>query len=250
MTHVPGHLPEFEVREGVAPEVRVPSHRVLSPADMDTLEHRIEGVEEGLARLASLVGGSDKLVETSWGPLPVTQSRMGIRRAGDSMFYPAGSLSAHTTALTVTSPLDTLFAMPFYVSEPVEIDALALHVSTSASGNIRLGVYEDGSNLYPSRLLFDAGTVSTFGTGLKTLAFEPRTLRRGVNWIACVSDNSGSAIHRVREDGVGWPILGHASASAFYIGWSVSFTYALLPGTYPIGASKSQFVPLLLARIA
>lgn len=95
--------------------------------------------------------------------------------------------SASTTKIMTA---DTIYAYPFLVARAMTIDRLAVEVTTGASGKIiRLGIYANGTNLYPGALVKDAGTVSAT-TAAVVAATISQALTKGLYWLVLVSDGT------------------------------------------------------------
>lgn len=89
--------------------------------------------------------------------------------------------TAETTSLTT----DKLYAYPLAIARALTIDRLGLYVSVAASGNARLGIYNDNGNVYPGSLLLDAGAVDISTTGIKEIIIS-QALTKGLYWLALI----------------------------------------------------------------
>ena len=156
------------------------------------------------------------------------------------------------TALTTGAPtVNNLRAIPFVVSKVITIDQMAINVTTvgaGGTGNARIGIYEDNGNSYPGALIVDAGTNITTSTGVKTFTTGlPVTLDPGLYWLVYVHNNTTTA-PTIRSFAVASliPVLGYASTlpTNQQFGWSVAFTFAALPATYPTGAVAITAIPI------
>lgn len=161
------------------------------------------------------------------------------------------------TAMGTGAPsANILRAIPFLVEKTTTIDQMAINVTTAAAGNARVGIYNDNGNNYPSALVVEATAttqINTGSTGVKIATDNlPVTLQPGLYWLAIV----GNAAPTIRVFSVGTliPILGYASTlpTNAQFGWSVSFTYAALPATFPSGASAiiGTPIPAVFVRIS
>lgn len=166
-------------------------------------------------------------------------------RAGTSPFeswYMAGhSVGAVSSSNTLTA--NRIYAFPFRASESMTLDRMGVRVTTSAAGNLRLGIYAlDGNNL-PSSLTLDAGTVSVSSTGIKTATIN-QLLTPGLYAAVAVSDVAPTLGAAIAANQIHF--YGEASdlSSAQPNGYA-SFTYDVLPSTFPSGitaASSNLFI--------
>ena len=165
--------------------------------------------------------------------------RMG---ATEDRWYCAGIDNA--TVLTTGAPTaNVLRAMPFPKYRQRTLDRIAINVTTLTAGNARLGIYADDGNCYPGSRILDAGAVDTGTTGVKALTIS-QVLTPGLYWLVLVS-NAASTIRALSVGGA-IPILGLANdlSTAPGVGWSVAFTYAALPATFPADAAAITAVPI------
>lgn len=164
-----------------------------------------------------------------------------ILRTGEYSHFLPGTIRSATLLLTA----NVLYAHAFLVPRDITVDRIAVDVQAlAASKSLRLGIYNNGTNLYPGSLLLDAGTVSVNTTGVKAVTID-RALTKGLYWLAMVGDGTPSL------DGT-YPhlnVLGHLSTNFAKLntGWEVAHTYGVLPDPYTAGGSFSDKV---LASIA
>lgn len=156
------------------------------------------------------------------------------------------------TALTTGAPtVNNLRVTPFIVSKVMTVDQMAINVTTAgaASGcTADVGIYADNGNSYPGARVIDAGSAVVSATGVKTFTTNlPVMLDPGLYWLA-YEHNCATTVPTIRSFAVASliPILGSASTlpTNQQFGWSVAFTYAALPATYPTGASTITAVPI------
>lgn len=200
--------------------------------------------------------------EDGWGTLVnanfdtldrVGESLFPFRRKGSSenRWYCAGVNTADALTTGVPSA-NILRALPFLVPQPITIDQLAINVTaSSASTAARLGVYADGGNLYPSTLIVDAGVVDTSSTGVKSLSINNSIEAGSLVWFVIVG-NGGPTL-RALPIAACMNVLGFDSTlgTASGVGWSVSFTYGVLPSTFPGAATAitTTPIPAIFARL-
>ncbi|KKN26263.1 hypothetical protein LCGC14_0876380 [marine sediment metagenome] len=203
-------------------------------------------IEATLQRHTALLGiliGDQTLGNVLLGPFPGSLSSMSVRRA-DSEVYIAGTLNG--TITTTTEPLigNILRVMPIYVPEfPNIIDSLTMEVTAAGVGGTkaRLGIYQDGVNLYPGKLLLDAGTINVDSIGFKTITMR-QELPRGLSWVGVLSDSGAVQFRSIASGSAsgGWAILGHLNTnySTEYLQWFVARAFGVLPDQFPAGGAK------------
>lgn len=99
----------------------------------------------------------------------------------DQLYKPASPVS--TTAFTPVT--GTTYYLPFYVGVQTTFDRIGFTQSGAGSGNVRLGIYNDGGG-YPTTVLADAGQVA-YGTASTTYTATfstAQTLAIGWYWLA------------------------------------------------------------------
>ena len=217
----------------------------MQPPVYDSKEARIRRLEAQVGRLLQ-----DSRIGASFtGPLPESASALGLRRTG--VYYPSNTLNILPTFGGSAPGADVLNAVPFYVPDSSRIaDRIAIEIATGAAGNIRLGIYDSDRNLYPGRLLLDAGATSTASASLKEMTIR-QGLTRGLKWLAMVQ--SGTALlRRISPAAPGiWAPLGfNASTEQVTVNWYVAFNYAALPAKFPVGAGGGQWGPVIYLRFA
>ena len=155
-----------------------------------------------------------------------------------------------STATTVATVVNYLYAFPFYYENPRTIDRLAFYVSTAGvAGSVgRVGIYEATSpdNLYPDSLIIDGGEMACDSTGAKTAtvsqALEPKKLYWFVFTFGVGTPTlRACTIYSVAD------FLGFANtlATAHNTGIRVATAYAALPATFPSGAALITTNPML-----
>lgn len=162
-----------------------------------------------------------------------TKDPMEIWRVGEYYCWPTCS---YATAELVA---DRLYAMPLLIARDITIDRMAVYVATESGGhNARLGIYKNGTNLYPGTLLLDAGTVSVGSTGLKEITGLNQKLIKGIYFVVIVTDGTPTMRVNVYTH-ISPPVLGLVAASIAYPNefWIVTFSYAALPDPYTAGGA-------------
>lgn len=174
----------------------------------------------------------------------------GYRRTGDNFYGGHPGIAALTTMTVVAN---RLYTVPLYVPAAITVDRINIHVTTFAGTNARLGIYNNGTNMYPGTLLLDAGTVLTTGLGMKSIVIS-QALAAGFYWLVAVFDGTptvGCIYYPI-------PLLGtaptnFANGGFHYHSWYVAFTYDVLPATFPgagtiLGGGPNM--PAIMVRIA
>lgn len=155
------------------------------------------------------------------------------------------SASGGTALSTATLTNNVLYAMPFFVGKNSVLDRVAINITTlQAASAARLGIYADDGNNYPGALVLDAGTVPCTGTGVQTITIS-KYLKAGFYWLVIVTNVNSIAIRGLAVAGAA-PVLGldNTLGTAPGLGWSVAFTYAALPASYPATTTVLIAVPL------
>ena len=149
--------------------------------------------------------------------------------------YLAEILHSHYNLGTLALVADTLYAVPFVVYRDLTVDRIGVTVTGFDAGtNIRLGIYEDGTNIYPGALVLDAGVVSSASNALVVITIS-QALTKGLYHLALVSD--GTPTIRVNQQGL-TQLGGTTSApQTNNDGWTVAFTYAALPNPFTAGGA-------------
>jgi hypothetical protein len=159
--------------------------------------------------------------------------------------YVAGCQAIHGSAIQgTTSPaVNTLFAMPFYVPRASKFDTISFNITTgAASSNARAGVYLDSGNMYPGKLYYDTGAISTVSSGVKntTITAGLQIFPPGLYWLTWECDVTGLQVMSHGTANTMDALLGRlptlgATVNAY--GYSVAHTFGSLPDPYPSSAS-------------
>ena len=141
-----------------------------------------------------------------------------------------------------------LYACPFLIARNMTADRIGVEVATLLTGSLRMGIYANGTNLYPGALLLDAGVVDTSTTGLKELTIN-LALTRGLIWLAFVADAAPN-LYRVGRESM-FNLLGTATTIITpYATWKVAQTYGALPNPFTAGGAVDADLWLLGLRFA
>lgn len=175
-----------------------------------------------------------------------TRNPWEIARTGEYVWYQAMQGSG-TPAMTANQ----LYAIPFTVPRAITIDRLAVEVTTGADGKyVRVGVYNNGTNLYPGTLNTDVGTALVTNTGIKAVTITGNlSLTKGLYWMAIVSDGTPS----LRGCAFYYCLAGQLATdfSKLQHGWKVAFTYAALPDPFTTGGAlqSTNVCPAVIPRL-
>ena len=169
-------------------------------------------------------------------------------------WYPAGGL-AGTALVATTTTANRLYAVPFSVTKTQTLDRLAFNVTTASNNHFaRVGIYQTtgGISLYPTSLVYDSGSISMTGTGLKNASTAISvTMTPGLYWFVFLTDNS-PGVNGIVVTGAP-PVFGYAKSltGAAQVGLYVAYTYDVLPDTFPSGASiQTSTFPGIFARFS
>ena len=178
-----------------------------------------------------------------------TRNAWEIQRTGEYLAFLQNTSNDRKEALVA----DKLYALPFVVARSMTFDRIAMEVTTLVDpSNIRMGIYNNGTNLYPGTLKLDAGTVSSATTGIKAITINHQ-LTKGLYWIVCVSDDVPTVM---AYDKTLFPIgLKLTDFTYDRAGWYADHTYGALPDPYPAGADIDYFgasarAPIIALRLA
>lgn len=201
----------------------------------EDLETRVQRLEDAIAALQ----GDTRLANLPYGTLKDARSHLALRSLSGSYGYYLGGIIgvAHTTSDAALAA-DRLHAIPFYMPDvPNVVIEIGIRVTGAAAGNYRLGIYDDGgeAQLYPHKLLLDAGVVSASSTGEKGITIK-QEFSRGLKWLAIVGSLVTPAIRKIATGS--WGLLGTAHAGGIsYNHYYKAFSYAALPDPFPAGAT-------------
>jgi len=189
-------------------------------------------------------------LRVSDGSKVLTLSPSKILRSG--RYY--GSFDTAATFTTLTISANTLYATPFFVPHGARFDSIAINVTTASSGRMaRVGIYTDSGDAYPYALVpgTDVGELDVGTTGVKQNVIDV-TLHPGLYWLALVS-NGSPTLRAIPVGSLDSEVLGLGSdlGTVPGVGYTISYTYAPLPSTFPTGASiHTSTIPLVAVRKA
>ena len=218
--------------------------KVAAPAAADDIA-RLDTVTTHAGATTAVHGVGASTVESAAGAqakVDVVANTVAPYRTADR-WYCVGMVNSGELTTSGAMPANILRAMPLPVPMSRTLDRIAINVATASAGLLRLGIYRD-SNVYPSSLVLDAGTVDTETIGVKALTIS-QALTPGLYWVVLVHDGTPAVtaplhfMSLLNVLGVGSALFGNAG-----VGWTVSFTYAALPASFPTGATPITAVPV------
>jgi len=141
-----------------------------------------------------------------------------------------------------------IYALPFHVPITQSFDRIAIHVATEVTGGaIRLGIYNDNGDCYPSSLLLDAGLVNTTTTGLKEIVINV-TLSPGLYWLVLLAAVLGNFLGG--HSAYYLPVGRTGPYATGYNCWSISYNFNPFPSTFPAGATLTTLREVIALRRA
>jgi hypothetical protein len=220
-------------------------------ANLITIDANASETIDGMLSIQLAQRGESVLLQsdgTNWRILERRDYDISAYRAKGSTLNLWYTSPITSDAQTTGAPtVNVLRATPFIVSKTTTVDQMGIFVQTAgANSTPRVGIYADNGNMYPGALIVDAGTQSAATTGTKTYTTGlPVTLDPGLYWLVHVT-NATAATIRTFAVGSLIPVLGYPSAlgAAPNFGWSVAFTFAALPSTFPAGGAGITAVPI------
>jgi len=161
-------------------------------------------------------------------------------------FYPSPFFTYGNRSITA----NVLYGVPVLVARAMTVDRIAIEVLTQGAGGTkaRLGIYSVHSNLYPTTLLLDAGTVDVDSTGVKTIVIN-QALAKGWNFVALVSDGTPT----IQGFASAYTPLGIRAAdfNQDQACWYIAQAYGALPNPFTAAGAKDIGVaPLIALRLA
>ena len=172
-----------------------------------------------------------------------TKNIYEVLRTGE---YYTQSFGFNTTFDLVAS---TLYAIYFLAARNMTVDRIACEVSAQAGQKIRMGIYQNGTNLAPGALLLDAGEITLSATGIQALTIN-QALTKGIYFMAIVSNGAPTIKSAISYRG-SIPVIGvrSSSFSNTQMGWSGAHTYAALPDPFGTPTAFYNEHLMILPRI-
>lgn len=190
-------------------------------------------------------GGVDKTLEY--------YKQIGATR---NRWYPAGTISGATGNATVAPAINTLQAVPWVAPRGGTIDQIAVNnTAIAATGVMRIGIYSNTSDteLYPATLQATGSpSLSAAVAGVKTHTVDLVVTAGALYWFVYVAGTAAVTVRNIAAANC-WPIFGYDSALATGpgLGWTVAFTFAALPASFPPSATiLGNTPPMVAARFS
>lgn len=160
---------------------------------------------------------------------------------------PGIELSTNSTRALVAS---TIYYSPFIVRTPITVDQIVTEITTSAASSAcRMGIYKADSDLQPTALVNDSGTIDSSSTGVKSISISV-TLDPGV-YLTALNSNGTPTLRTIRGGSVYTGLTSGLGTSPFTQAMRISSAYAALadPGvtwdTSSNGASPHENIVFL-----
>ena len=176
-----------------------------------------------------------------------------FRRIGN---YYASFITGGAQTTQGLASANSLRAFPFYVPRLSRFDRIAMRVTTAGTGTtprVRLGLYKDNGNVYPSSLVFDAGEVDVSTNGVKEVTLNA-SLPEGLYWIVLVGQDTTLLAVAATPNTDHYPIVGYESdlSGTPLHAWAHVQTYGALPASYPTSSPTgwTLHIPLIALRKA
>lgn len=156
-------------------------------------------------------------------------------------YYSTSIATATLTTLTVTSGL--MYAIPILIPQTVTVTSIGIEVTTFASGNVQLGMYNDGGG-YPGSLKFDAGNTAT-GTSnnFKSIGSLSQALVPGIYWIAGIFSATPGVRALTTSSSLHWLGASSGTDTTIHTAITVSQAYGALPNPFTGGYALSTANP-------
>jgi hypothetical protein len=162
----------------------------------------------------------------------------------------------NATALTgggVSLTANTMFAVPFVCERGGTIDRIGFATGGTASGNVRVGLYEATSrtDIRPGNLIYDSGNIAvTTNTSYKHTIPTPITLIPGELYWLVIEPSATTAVQSVPLAACE-PIFGGDGSGNFPTAFGVGFTLAntgALPSTFGTPTVLTTVPPAIWVR--
>ncbi|MBU2249391.1 MAG: hypothetical protein KKD77_21765 [Gammaproteobacteria bacterium] len=151
-------------------------------------------------------------------------------RTGEYHFFPPYWASG-THALSTNQ----LRAVPFVIARAMTLDRIALAFSVAAgAAKIRMGIYANGTNLYPGALVVDGGEV-TIAAAVIYASVINESLQPGIYWAATLTDGTDTTLGITA--GNACLSLRASNLATQELQWSVFTAYGALPATFTAGGT-------------
>jgi hypothetical protein len=197
----------------------------------------------GNAAPNEVVLGSDTRLSAS-----TTQMPFGVNTGIPGHYL----VSVGTGVVNQLIPEYSIFYVPLWISGSAQVDLIAIEVASSAtaSGTARIGLYSVGENGLPGTLLQDAGSVDTSTVGIKQAVISQNI--SGLVYAAVVAQSGNAILKSLINTMHAYPspTTGATSASKLSLS-STAAVYGALPLTAPAPfVGISYYNPIVNLRLA
>jgi len=141
------------------------------------------------------------------------------------------AINSPTTAGGAWPQANRALFVPWYVQRPVVVTALQAYVTTSAAGNLDLGVYDANGVL-----LVSTGSTAIATAGVQKVAVSPASIPAGKHYLAMSCSTTSAQL--LREATQPWTFLTGVRQMA---------AAAPLPATATFAAPASNYSPVIIA---
>lgn len=166
-----------------------------------------------------------------------------------SVYYPP--IIAAPGSGTTTAVADAIYYAPFYLPGDT-VNRIAVEVTASAAGNVRLGIYSNDPALGgPATLLVDAGAVSAGSIAICEATFSDLVLPNDLVWAAAIFSGTPTIRTFTGENtyliGMSTTSLSSGGARGLV---KTSTPYGALPVSAPTPAANPSFsgAPMIALR--
>ena len=171
-----------------------------------------------------------------------------LQKARTGEYYIGGTTYRSVAAVALVA--NRLYAHELIIARTMTFDRIAFDVNAQAGEKVRVGIYNDGDNLYPGTLVLDAGEVTLTAAQVEPIPIDLQ-LTRGFYWLAVISNGTPSLIGcQSRASPLGMlPI----DFNLRYVGWIKASTYNGLADPFPAGGSlhnSNNHMPFVSLRVA
>jgi len=151
--------------------------------------------------------------------------------------------------LVGTPTANTLVTYPIIIARDITLDRIAIEITTAVAGNnVRIGLYNNSTNCYPSTLLLDSGNIDCTAIGIKEVVIS-QPLLKGIYWKTYLSQSGSIACRRIS---IQPSIIGidNTNFSLLGGGFYHAQAFGALPATFPTAApSLFNLFPVIPLRI-
>lgn len=157
--------------------------------------------------------------------------------------YAVGGTAGTTLALTA----NRIYWIPVYMY-PCTITEVAINVTTAATGNVNVGIYNANSALQPNSLIYSSITFNTSTTGIKSDTNSFTISQGGVYWFALFTSGTATLRAVALAAGKSLALANLGTANTLY--WTTSNTS--LPDTAPTSGytAGSTAIPAIGLRVS